>query len=76
MRDGAHEVIVRGGCSSQPGEKRLRILDGQLLEMRVSPGGSADLLAATLFLDAVERKQTEVLEDQSWSEDTDGTHGI
>jgi triphosphoribosyl-dephospho-CoA synthetase len=33
-------------------------LDRRLLELGVSPGGSADLLAGTLFLDAVDRQQT------------------
>jgi hypothetical protein len=32
---------------------------------RFAPGGSADLLAATIFLDAVDRQQTEVSADQS-----------
>jgi hypothetical protein len=39
----------------------------------VSPGGSGDLLAATLFLDAVERRQEEVQADQKGSENQDGT---
>ena len=33
-------------------------LDARLLELGVSPGGSADLLAGTLFLDAIERPQS------------------
>jgi triphosphoribosyl-dephospho-CoA synthase len=47
-----------GGVGTQIGRQRLTLLDRQLLNMRVSPGGSADLLAATLFLDAIERKQS------------------
>jgi triphosphoribosyl-dephospho-CoA synthase len=39
----------------------------------ISPGGSADLLAATLFLDALERDQYQVEGDDSLSEE--GTYG-
>jgi triphosphoribosyl-dephospho-CoA synthase len=74
VRDGAHRVIAAGGCGSKRGEQQLRQLDGELLTRGVSPGGSADLLAATLFLDAVERRQNEVQEDRSWSEDTNGAN--
>jgi triphosphoribosyl-dephospho-CoA synthase len=74
VRDGALRVIAAGGCGSELGEQQLRQLDGELLALGVSPGGSADLLAATLFLDAVELRQNEVQEDRSWSEDTDGTN--
>lgn len=73
VRVGAVRVIEAGGCGSVAGRQWLRRLDGELLNLGVSPGGSADLLAATLFLDAVERRQKEVQEDRSWSEDADGT---
>jgi triphosphoribosyl-dephospho-CoA synthase len=33
-------------------------LDRELIRRHISPGGSADLLAATIFLDAVEREQS------------------
>jgi len=36
-----------------------------LLDLGVSPGGSADLLAGTLFLDAIERQPTE-----TWTSET------
>lgn len=74
VRSGAGRVIATGGCGSEPGEQHLRQLESELLTLGVSPGGSADLLAATLFLDAVEHRQNEVQEDQSWSEDADGTN--
>lgn len=72
VRSGARKVIAAGGCGSMHGKQQLRRLDRKLLTLGVSPGGSADLLAATLFLDAVERRQNEVQKDRSWSEDTDG----
>jgi triphosphoribosyl-dephospho-CoA synthase len=59
-KDGAAAIIRRGGTGSTPGQQRLLEIDLQLFELGVSPGGSADLLAATLFLDAIERDQTEI----------------
>jgi triphosphoribosyl-dephospho-CoA synthase len=50
----------------------LRSLDRELIARHVSPGGSADLLAATIFLDALEFQQSEVLQDRSHSEDRNG----
>jgi triphosphoribosyl-dephospho-CoA synthase len=48
-------------------------LDREILIRNLSPGGSADLLAATLFLDAMERGQYAVEQDNSlWKEDTYG----
>ncbi len=72
-KKGAIEVARAGGCGTALGKRYLQRLDRQLLELHVSPGGSADLLAATLFLDAVERRQDEVEMDRSW-EDTHGTN--
>jgi triphosphoribosyl-dephospho-CoA synthase len=59
-KEGATAVIDAGGASSLRGQKHLYALDKRLLELGVSPGGSADLLAGTLFLDAIERQQTEI----------------
>lgn len=63
-----------GGVETQIGRQHLMLLDRQLLNLKVSPGGSADLLAATIFLDAIERKQTEVEADESWPEDSHGAN--
>jgi len=67
-------VEKAGGVGTQIGRQRLTLLDRQLLNMRVSPGGSADLLAATIFLDAIERKQTKVEADKSWPENSHGAN--
>ena len=48
---GARAVLSAGGTSTAPGWRALLLLDAQLLALRASPGGSADLLAACLFLD-------------------------
>jgi triphosphoribosyl-dephospho-CoA synthase len=65
-KQGAAAVIAAGGAGSSRGKKLLLTLDNRLLELGVSPGGSADLLASTLFLDAIERQQTEI-----WASETD-----
>ena len=54
---GAHfdwsEVLAAGGCATVLGRAALARLDAQMLAQNASPGGAADLLAATLFLDRV-----------------------
>ena len=59
-KEGAEAVMNAGGSGTPLGKEQLKRLDRQLLEMRLSPGGSGDLLAATLFVDAIERGQDEV----------------
>jgi triphosphoribosyl-dephospho-CoA synthase len=51
MQQGARAVLAAGGCASLAGRRQLRALEGEMLALRASPGGAADLLAATLFLD-------------------------
>lgn len=64
-KEGAAAVEAAGGSGTAKGKQRLRQLDRRLLELNVSPGGSADLLAAALFLDALERRQNDVAADES-----------
>jgi triphosphoribosyl-dephospho-CoA synthase len=59
-RAGAAAVELAGGAGTPEGMSLLLRLDRQLLELNASPGGSADLLAAALFLDAVDRQQEEI----------------
>ncbi len=73
-KTGAAAVEWAGGTGSAVGRKRLRRLDRRLLELNVSPGGSADLLAATLLLDAISRAQDRVQADQEGWEETRGTY--
>jgi triphosphoribosyl-dephospho-CoA synthase len=56
-QQGAAAVMAAGGAGTSRGWGELFALDQRLLELGVSPGGSADLLAGTLFLDAIERHQ-------------------
>lgn len=51
MRQGASAVLQAGGVASPDGQQRLAELDQRMLALNASPGGAADLLAATLFLD-------------------------
>ena len=53
MQNGARAVLVAGGCATAEGRDALARLDAQMLALNASPGGAADLLAATLFLDRV-----------------------
>jgi triphosphoribosyl-dephospho-CoA synthase len=68
----ARKVLAAGGYGSPQGRIEARDLDRDLIARRVSPGGSADLLAATIFLDAVEGRQSEISSDESKWEETDG----
>lgn len=64
VQHGAMAVIAAGGCETFAGRCRFRQLDLRLRALGLSPGGSADLLAATLFLNAVERRKTAVPANQ------------
>jgi triphosphoribosyl-dephospho-CoA synthase len=57
-QQGAAAVIATGGAGTSRGREYLFALDNRLLELGVSPGGGADLLAGALFLDAIERQPT------------------
>jgi triphosphoribosyl-dephospho-CoA synthase len=48
---GARHALALGGSASGPGYAALLALDARLLALNASPGGAADMLAATLFLD-------------------------
>jgi len=73
-KEGASEVERAGGTATVVGREKLQSLDRRLLALSVSPGGSADLLAAALFLDAVEYGQDDVQADRSLPEITHGAH--
>jgi triphosphoribosyl-dephospho-CoA synthase len=64
VKSGAKAVLAAGGYGHASGRRRLHHLDRELISRHISPGGSADLLAATILLDALARDQ---------SEDTHGT---
>lgn len=51
MQAGAAAVLAAGGIGTLPGRRLLHRLEAGMLARNASPGGAADLLAATLFLD-------------------------
>lgn len=57
-KSGARKVIECGGAATAEGRRAMECLDRSLLEQNVSPGGSADLLAATLFLDSIKKEDS------------------
>jgi len=54
MQNGARRALFHG-CATLAGRRELRRLDRELLTRNVSPGGAADLLAASLLLDRISR---------------------
>jgi triphosphoribosyl-dephospho-CoA synthase len=71
-KEGAAAVGAAGGTGTVLGWQKLWQLDRRLLHLDVSPGGSADLLAATLFLDAVERRRDDIRTEESLTENSHG----
>jgi triphosphoribosyl-dephospho-CoA synthase len=53
-KTGARAVLAAGGTATPAGMDRLHRLHDDLMARWASPGGSADLLAVTLFLDRLE----------------------
>src|SRR5580658_2373839 len=74
VHEGAARVIKVGGPGSPKGNSALIALGQELVSRRISPGGCADLLAATLFLDALERGLERVEKDNSLVEENYGKH--
>ena len=60
---GARAVLDAGGSATAAGRRALRSLEAALLRHNAAPGGSADLLAAALFLDALDHAAGPVLEE-------------
>lgn len=53
MQNGARSVLLVGGSAQASGRQALAVLDRKMLALNASPGGAADLLAATLLLDGI-----------------------
>ena len=56
-QDGAASILEAGGVATPEGWRLLRQLDRDLLILKGSPGGSADMLSATIFLDYFSRNE-------------------
>jgi triphosphoribosyl-dephospho-CoA synthase len=59
LQAGAQAVMDAGGFRTPEGRRRFAALDDMCLTRRLSPGGSGDLLSATLFLDALEERPSQ-----------------
>lgn len=53
----ARSVLTAGGLDTPEGRRGFTALDDLCLTRRLSPGGSGDLLSATIFLDAMDEKR-------------------
>ena len=53
-QSGARTVLAAGGIGASAGRAAFARLERRMLDLGASPGGSADVLAATLFLDRIE----------------------
>jgi triphosphoribosyl-dephospho-CoA synthase len=53
VQDGGRRVLGAGGAADPAGQRELAALDVELCAARLSPGGSADVLSAALFLEAL-----------------------
>ena len=54
LQENAAAVLAGGGVATLTGRRLLHQLDAHALAFNASPGGAADLLAATLFLDRLD----------------------
>ncbi|WP_445170486.1 triphosphoribosyl-dephospho-CoA synthase [Mycolicibacterium sp. Dal123E01] len=57
LQSGARAVLDAGGIGTPHGRRSFIALDAMCVDRRLSPGGSGDLLAATLFLDALDGRR-------------------
>lgn len=57
MHRTSKEILDMGGVGKAQGMQLLHRLDRQMIKINASPGGAADLLAATLFLDYIEKSR-------------------
>jgi len=58
VRAKAMEALVLGGAYTQEGTGFLAWLDNDFIQRNIRPGGSADLLALTILLTAIEEAET------------------
>lgn len=55
VQQAAKEVLRRGGVETETGRAAIEAMDADLIARYISPGGSADLVAVTHFLYAMEQ---------------------
>lgn len=57
LQSRSRAILSAGGVSTREGYAMLEQLDHEMIALNASPGGAADLLAATLFVDWVEHSE-------------------
>jgi triphosphoribosyl-dephospho-CoA synthase len=55
VQHGARRVLAVGGIATSNGRRAFDALERGMRRLHVSPGGAADLLAAALLLDRIQR---------------------
>lgn len=56
VQNGAARALFLGGPFTEAGMLHIRRMDRDFISLNISPGGSADLLAVTIFLEKLERR--------------------
>jgi triphosphoribosyl-dephospho-CoA synthase len=74
VKDGASAALRAGGPETATGDAALIQFDQELFVRRISPGGSADLLAATIFLDCLEFGRQAAEQSGKYWESAHGTN--
>ena len=59
VQAGAQAVVDAGGFRTPEGRRRFTALDDMCLTQRLSPGGSGDLLSATVFLHTLDEREAQ-----------------
>ena len=54
VKQKAKDIILKGGMTTEIGKALVSELDSEFIKRNISPGGSADLLAVTVFFNLVE----------------------
>jgi triphosphoribosyl-dephospho-CoA synthetase len=74
-QDGAASILEAGGVATREGWRLLQQLDHDLLILKGSPEGSADMLSATIFIDYVSRNEESKYEGSLTRSDLEKPNG-
>ncbi|WP_032120445.1 triphosphoribosyl-dephospho-CoA synthase CitG [Clostridium amazonitimonense] len=61
VRENSKRIIDLGGMYTKEGIEEIKIMEEDFIKRRISPGGSADILAVTIFLTEVKKKFFNIL---------------
>ena len=60
LKKAAQNILEEGGAFTQKGISEIKRLNTECIQKNISPGGAADLLAATLYLEELSSNLNEV----------------